>query len=269
MPAWVSAAIGVAGLVMGSQQADAAGERQDAATAAGERASDRQAKISERQQAMSEEQYSRYKATYQPLEEELVNQARDYGSNANREKAAATAKGDVTSSFAGLRERLNSTPGLDPSSAKYLDTMTKVGVQEAGASAAAANGARDKVDAVGTAKLSDAVSLGKGLPGSAAAMLAGASSSQYGSGALAGSIAGIAGRQLDVANQGLGGAWSALGTAASNPGLQKTVGGWFGGSGGGLAANDPYGFGMTNGSTDYGIGANGVALTKLPTAGGG
>lgn len=213
MVAVAAVAVSAAGVIAGSDNA------RHASNTAKDAAADQKA-TADRQLDMADQQWQRYLKTYGPIEDEFVNESRDFGSNANKEKAAAEAAGDVTSSYAGLRQKLNSTPGLDPSSQKYLDTVSKIGLSEAAQSAAAQTGARTRVDTEGRARLSDAVSLGKGLPGSASQTLGAASNTL-------GTMSANANANQVRANQGLGGAWSALGSAVSRPTFQKTVGGWF------------------------------------------
>lgn len=163
------------------------------AAAAQNAATQVQQDVANRQLQLAEEQWNRYKSTYGPLEDEIVQESRDYGSNANREKAAQEAQGAVTSSFAGLRRQLNETPGLDPSSAKYLNTVAKLGISEAAQGAAAQTGARRNVDVMGQSMKRDAVSLGKGLPGGSSAALQGAAIA-------AGATVNTSQRQIDNAN---------------------------------------------------------------------
>lgn len=209
----ISAGLAVAGIVQGADNSRrATNTTNDAAQS--------QKATADRQLDMADEQWQRYLKTYGPLEDQLIQESRDFGSNANRERAAADAAGDVASSYSGLRQKLNSTPGLDPSSQKYLDTVSKVGISEAAQSAAAQTGARTRVDGEGRARLADAVSLGKGLPGTASQTLAAASNSL-------GTLSANANAGQVRANQGLGGAWSALGSAISTPTFQNTMKGWF------------------------------------------
>ena len=140
----------------------------------------------------------------------------------------------MTASFAGLRERLNSTPGIDPSSQKYLDTVSKIGITEAAQTAATANGARTAVDGEARARLTDAVSLGKGLPANASAALSGAASNY--------SNLANANERANKANADqMFGFARAVGDVVSSP----TVKNWFGGGLGSditksFRAEDPY-----------------------------
>jgi hypothetical protein len=172
--------------------------------------------IADRQLKLAEDQWNRYLNTYGPLENEFVQEARDYGSQANRERAATGAGATVASNYANLRERLSEAPGLDPSSQTYLSTMRKLGVEEAAQKSAAETGARDKVDAQGFARLGDAVSLGKGLPANASTALRGAGAAYAGL-----NDAGVAaGQQAANRARSVGGMW---GDVLTNPTVQSGI----------------------------------------------
>lgn len=205
-----SAAIGA---ISSNRASGRAADAQNQATAVQEDATNRQLD-------MAEQQWNRYLNTFGPLEDEVVQRSRDYGSSANREKAAEEAAGDVKSSYAGLRQQLNNTPGLDPSSQKYLDTVAKIGLTEAGQSAAAQTGARRQVDVTGDAMMKDAVSIGKGLPGNSAASLGGASASAAALGQSADRAAGRADQQgYSVGRM--------FGDTLTDPRVIKSIGGLF------------------------------------------
>lgn len=214
MPAaWVGAAAAVIGAGASMHASNQAKGAQNRATAA-------QESIQQQQMDLAHEQYDRYKSTYAPLEDEFTNEARDYGSEANRQKAAEEAGGDVASSYAGLRSQLASTPGLDPSSQKYLDTIRKLGVSQAAQTSAAETGARRNVDSQGIARMQDAVSIGKGLPGNSVAALGSASVS-------ANSLNSMGLQQAQQAGQNAQAIGKMVGGIASTPGVVNAVKGWF------------------------------------------
>lgn len=190
------------------------------ASKSADKATEVQSKATDRQLAIAEEQWNRYKSTYGPLEDEVIQESRDFGSEANRAKAAQEAQGAVTSSFAGLREQLRTTPGLDPSSTKYLNTTAKLGLAEAAQGAAAQTGARRNVDATGMALKRDALSLGKGLPGNSAAALQGAAMT-------AGALGNTAARDAAGASAQGAAVGKMFGNILSTPGLPGFVGGLF------------------------------------------
>jgi hypothetical protein len=187
-----------------------------------EEMSNKQAQSADTQMALANEQWNKYLELYGPLEEELVNESRDYGSEANKTKAAEEAAGQVASSYSNLRQRLNSTPGLDPSSDRYQKMLAKMSIAEAANSASAQTGARRQVEQEGRARKLDAMSLGKGLPANASSSLAQATGTY-------GQIARQADNQASQQGYGFG---RMVGDVLNNKTFQNNVGGWFNNSGG-------------------------------------
>lgn len=134
-------------------------------------ANDAAAAASREQAAIAREQWDRWKSVYQPLEDQYIAESQGLGSIANQNKNAGQAAADVTSSFAGLRERLAKNPGLNPSSQAYLQEENKINLAEAGASAASQNAARQTTRDKGRAAVTDALSLGKGMAANAESTL--------------------------------------------------------------------------------------------------
>ena len=168
MPAaWVGAAVGVAGLASSLSSASDASDNAQQANANAAAANASAAKIQQQQQDIANDQYARYKSDYLPLEQNNLEQAKNYGSIANQEKASADAAAAAKASFGGARDALNKTPGLDPNSQQYLREANRLGISEAAASATGQTTARRAVADRGAAMLSDAAGLGKGIAGSA------------------------------------------------------------------------------------------------------
>ena len=212
----VSIGSSIAGAVSSNKAKQQAANAQSQAVTA-------QTDATNQQLQLAKDQWNRYQNTYGPLEDEMVQESRNYGSEANKDKAALGAAGDVTSSYNNLRSQLNSTPGLDPSSQKYLDTTAKIGVNEAAQSAAAQTGARQTVAAQGVALEQGAAGLGKGIPGSATQALGGATvgASQLGN---------LASMQNTNANNTAAGVGSMVAGTLTNPansGLFNKIGGLF------------------------------------------
>lgn len=159
---WAVAA-SVAGAVVTSSMASDNG-----ATGANNAAAD----ANRQQTAIAQDQWDTYKQLYKPLEEQYVSDAQGVGSIANQNKSAQKAAADVASGFAGAREQLAETPGVNPNSDAYLRQENKINLQEAATSAAGQTGARQNVQDKGRAAMTDALSLGKGLPANASTMLA-------------------------------------------------------------------------------------------------
>ena len=164
---------------------------------AASKAANSQADVARQQAQIAGEQWDAYKENIQPLENQAASEAANYASIANKEKAAGQAAADVTSQFAGLRDRLNKSPGFNPNSEAYLRTMADLGLSEAAQRATAETGARDKVQQMGDAKRTDAISLGKGLAANAQSGLAAAGNAQA-------ALAANAGRNAQMAGQATG-----------------------------------------------------------------
>lgn len=174
MAAITSAVVGVAGLAMSASASSKANKTAKAAQQS-------QEKIMSRQQDIADEQWENYKQNYLPLEQDYLESAKNFGSIANQEKAASNAAAATQGAFAGARDELNRTAGLDPNSQQYLRTKAKLETAEAAASASGQTAAREGVEKTGAAMLQDAASMGKGMAGSAVAQLnaAGASAANY------------------------------------------------------------------------------------------
>ncbi|NSX14943.1 hypothetical protein HTY52_12745 [Cupriavidus taiwanensis] len=128
------------------------------------------------QAEIAKDQWNRYKTIYAPLEDAMVSAAQNYDTPAQYERAAGEAAGAVSQAFSNARDRLTRTPGLDPSSAAYTAGLADLDRSQAATDAVAQNAARKRVEDTAWARKSDMLSLGKGLPASAASTLASASS---------------------------------------------------------------------------------------------
>lgn len=110
----------------------------------------------------------RYETIFQPLEDDLAKDARDYASPEKLEAEAGRAMADVSTQFQAARtaatERLESF-GIDPGQVRAGALDTAARVQEAASRAAAGNQARVQAEAVGRAMRSEAINVGRGYPG--------------------------------------------------------------------------------------------------------
>lgn len=124
-----------------------------------------------KQNAIAEEQYAKYKETYQPLQDQIVTEAKNYDTEANRERIAQGAMGDVTSQF-GIAQQNNARQmasyGIDPTSGRYQGQMNQNDVMQAATGAAAATRARDAAVQLGWAKKMDAAGMASGQFGNQA-----------------------------------------------------------------------------------------------------
>ena len=158
--------LGVAGwTAIGSAAIGAVGSNMAASRSSGAAAGSSQANdlIAMQQQVQANEQWNRYKQIYAPLEDAFAQEAQNRGSVANQNKAASQAAAATTAAYANARERLSKSPGLDPSSQRYLQEMNKINLAEAASSATGQNNARDSVIQQGDAMRADALNVGKGF----------------------------------------------------------------------------------------------------------
>lgn len=150
---------------------------------------------------------ARYERTYQPLEDDLANDARSYATDERRDKDIGRAQATVATQFDQTRQAALQQLegfGIDPSSTRYaaLDIGTRAA--KAAAMAAAGNQAAERVDAMGRALRSEAINVGRGYPGQVAA--------QYGT-------------ALNAGNQAVN---SQLAATASGANTMGTAQGWTG-----------------------------------------
>lgn len=113
------------------------------------------AEQSDKSNAIRDEYYSHWKNDYLPIEQELIKDAEEYNTDAYAEKQAQSAIGDMASAYANQRQQtaINlSKYGIDPTSGQYVGQMNALGVNQAAATAAAANAARQAAVELGWEK---------------------------------------------------------------------------------------------------------------------
>ena len=165
------------------------------------------------QNQIAQDQYNQYKNTYQPLQNQLVNDAENYDTSANQERIAQGAMGDVKNQFgisAQNNQRQMQSYGINPNSGAYQGQMNQNDVMEAATGAAAATKARDAAVQLGWAKKMDAAGMAAG---------------QYGNQATATQLGLSAGNSAINAGAAGVGATSALGSGLSN-GYSGAMSGW-------------------------------------------
>jgi Chaperone of endosialidase len=109
----------------------------------------------------------RYNTVFKPIEDKFVKDASEYGSAANQDAAAATARADVIGAVEGqkqIAERQAAGLGIDPSSGRYAGIDRSLGLDGALAAAGAENNARTMTRDKGLALSADVVNLGRGVP---------------------------------------------------------------------------------------------------------
>lgn len=125
------------------------------------------------QAEIAREQWDRYKQVYAPLEDRLVGEAQDYAKPWRFDAEASLAAANVNQQYDLARDRLQRTPGLDPSSGAYTAALAGLEMNRAASSAGAQNLARKQVEDTAYARKHTAVGLGKGLDTAASSALGG------------------------------------------------------------------------------------------------
>lgn len=142
----------------------------------------------------------RYWRDVAPIEDQLYEEARTFDTDAERERMAGLARGDVEQAFAGVRtqqRREMGRMGMNPSDPRYFAMNRELGAQQALATANAMNKTRQAAKDLGWARKTDAAALGRGLAGFSS------SSSQM--------AQGWGGQGMQGAGMGMQGAQAALG----------------------------------------------------------
>jgi len=151
----------------------AAGQkRQDVTDALTGKVVDQQLATQDQANTWAKEDRARTLATFQPLQDQFIAQAKDYDSQANQDAAAATARADITqaaSTARGDTERQMASMGVSPTSGRFAGIAragdTAIALQSAGAANQARQIVRDKAISL----KGDAINMGNGLASSAAA----------------------------------------------------------------------------------------------------
>ena len=120
------------------------------------------------------DQYNDYKTTYQPMEDQMVQTAQNFDSQANEDNAASQAQSDVNSQIGAAQANLARTPGLDPSSAAATAANTDLQIKGAAMGAQAQTAARQNIKNEAWGRQMDSLGLGKGLVTNASTGLANA-----------------------------------------------------------------------------------------------
>ena len=158
MPATLAAAAITAGI----GAAASAGQNRAAA-----RSADAQTALAQEQAALAREQWDYYRQNYQPLERQLIGDARDYDSPERREQAANTAMADQEREWNAASRNLQSrfaSMGLNPTDGRFQDGLQSMSVQAAANKAGAANLARRAVEQEGWNRRLGIAALGRNIP---------------------------------------------------------------------------------------------------------
>jgi hypothetical protein len=125
----------------------------------------------ESEAAAGEAERARYRQVFQPVEDMLIAEARDYATPGRMELEASRAQADVAQAFEAQRRAALAnleSYGIDPSTVRAgaLDRMSRTA--QAAALAGAANNARLQTEATGRALRGEAINIGRGYPGAIA-----------------------------------------------------------------------------------------------------
>lgn len=161
-----------------------------------------------------------------PMYGRMVSESLDYGSQANKERAAAQAKADAEASFGSAMGAYKSdltSMGINPEDPRYAKEMRKMATTAFGGGVAGMTGARERVDQMGFARMQDTTGLLAGVPSSASSALS--STSATGS-----NLASMYNQGQQMASQNIAGAVRGgidlYGFTRNNPGI------WTGANGG-------------------------------------
>jgi hypothetical protein len=185
--------------------------RQNASDALTKQVTDAQLTTMNNNNAWAKQQQDRQTSVFQPLQDQYVKEAQDYGSQSNQEARAAEAKADVMNNAAtanAASARSMASMGINPNSGRWAGTQRAQDLGTAVTAAGAENTARQAVRDKALDLKANAINMGNGVAANTA--------TAYGLGTTAGNSA--AGNQLasDAAQranvaavgQGYGGALS-------------------------------------------------------------
>lgn len=116
--------------------------------------------------SISKDYWDYQKNTFRPLEESIVQEAKDYDTAERREAEAGTAVADVGMQAELARQaqvRTQQRMGVNPNSGAATSMTNVLSLGEAAAKAGAGNAARKNVETVGRAMKMDAANLGRNL----------------------------------------------------------------------------------------------------------
>jgi hypothetical protein len=116
----------------------------------------------------SRQDRARYVNMYQPLENQLVADAADYANGSRMDRDIGRAQAGVGQQFAAQRNNATQNLeafGVDPTSTRYAALDRGMAAQQAAATASAGNQTAITNEAMGRALRSEAINIGRGLPG--------------------------------------------------------------------------------------------------------
>jgi hypothetical protein len=169
---------------------------------------------------------ARYEERFQPLENELIEDARSFSSPERQEYEAGRASATVAENFEMARQNATrnlESFGVNPASTRFAALDLGARVQQAAAQAGASNQARTETEDRGRAMRSEAINIGRGYPGQIAGTYATAlqsgnsgANTQLAGTASGGATMGTGTQWTGLGNQAMGGATAAMNAQAQN-----------------------------------------------------
>ena len=129
---------------------------------------DQALEINKRNAEWAAEDRKRYTEMFQPLEEYLIKEAKEYASPQRIDYEMGRAQAGVAQNYEAQRAQAQQaleSYGIDPGQARYQALDVGMRTAQGSEMAGAANMARDKTEAMGRAMRSEAINIGKGYPG--------------------------------------------------------------------------------------------------------
>jgi len=179
--------VGLEQVALGREQLAYQKERAAKTDAITERLINSNTALMDTQRDVAQKEYNRYQSTFAPIEADLAKQANEFDTEATRQRYAGLAAGDVAQGFKGAAAaglRAQSRMGLRPSADAFAAVNGRLQAAEAGATAGAMTNARYAARDTGIQMKTNAVNIGKGLPGTASTAASGAINAANSSGGL-------------------------------------------------------------------------------------
>jgi len=130
-----------------------------------------QANIQQQTADQGQDYFNYMKRTFRPVEERMVSDALAFNTQAKREELAQQAAADfglAQQQAQASNERAMAAMGVNPNSGRFSGQQRASALQQAAGRANAMTGTRQQAEALGYARLADAVGMGRGLPGASA-----------------------------------------------------------------------------------------------------
>lgn len=186
-------------------------------TEAGLKTQEQQYKAGEKQLSLAEQYENRMRTKFYPLQDQMIQEAKQYSAEGEQARQGALAIGDVRSQFANTKlqnDMQMASYGINPTSGRFAGMANANQVMEAATGAAAATKARSAAEQLGWAKRMDAIGLGQGLPGNQATSVGlglNAGTSSLASGMTGMNAYGMLGNSVNQGIQGSMQGWQGVG----------------------------------------------------------